>query len=279
MDTAVAQELLEVTQRIASLQVERAVLQGSGVPSPDQLATVDTELDAYASALDELAVQAGLETGDGAGAPRVAASVRQQLEAHMAKVERLGMTRDALVQTIEAEQTKERLGMSPGPEREASQAALREVEQELDFLGFALDSLALQAGGESARAEEPRAPGEEYEPSEFSQLVSPRPGTPPAEARGAEDAGGSSSDSEDLDDPRLAAALRLPPAAARSRPARRSGGIGRGPGSRAVALAQEQVGGTPGTPSARRGARRTHARVLAKAGLGAAMRNLDLSIA
>ena len=164
MDTAVAQELLEVTQRIASLQVERAVLQGSGVPSPDQLATVDTELDAYASALDEL-VQAGLETGDGAGAPRVAASVRQQLEAHMAKVERLGMTRDALEQTIEAEQTKERLGMTPGPEREASESALREVEQELDFLGFALDSLALQAGGESARAEEPRAPGEEDEPS------------------------------------------------------------------------------------------------------------------
>ena len=148
-----APDLLAVTRRIGSLQLERSVLAASAqsYAARAHADEVERELLMLENALDTVAMMLGdtLDESDdseksedesAAATPPLPRGVRRELENHMSRVQQLAGERDVLEAAIAA--------TPAGAAKQSSQRRLAAVEAELTELERTLDELAREFGGE-----------------------------------------------------------------------------------------------------------------------------------
>ena len=305
------QDLIAVTSRASSLQLERAVLASAALRDRDaaeHLSIVVGELAGMKAALEQLGVMAGLEPDPESPVPRrdeeddyedvaVPFDVREQLEAYVMRAEELAFERDDILETLARTRS--------GAARRHGEELLEDVEHELAEIDASLDALAQQidgsladGGGAEQQVQEERAspppsphvpapePAPEPEPEpeqqpeqQPEQHPEQQPATWAVAAVEEADSGNESSDSDGYG--RAAASRRLVPlqlsaaARARARP-QRSAGPGR-VGDRALTLAAAQVASDGGSGLTKRGAARAQSRALREGGLSFAMRGVRMS--
>ena len=264
-----APDLLAVTRRVGSLQLERSVLATSAqsYAARAHADEVERELLMLENALDTVAMMLGEGLGEtddsedsedsedeSAAATPLPRGVRRELERHMSRVQKLAGERDMLEAAIAA--------APAGDAQPSSQRRLEAVEAELSELERTLDQLARELGGEDGP---------------LAWALSKRAGE--GDAAGASNAEGTSNftDSDDSDE-WLAARVRstrssVPAQADTSAsPARRAGGVyARRVGGRNAAVGRRAP---PQNAMTKRAEARGHTRALLEGGLGHAMKGV-----
>lgn len=262
-----APDLLAVTRRVGSLQLERSVLATSAqsYAARAHADEVERELLMLENALDTVAMMLGEGLGEtddsedsedesAAATPPLPRGVRRELESHMSRVQKLAGERDMLEAAIAA--------APAGDVQPSSQRRLEAVEAELSELERTLDQLARELGGEDGP---------------LAWALSKRAGE--GDAAGASNAEGTSNftDSDDSDE-WLAARVRstrssVPAQADTSASSmRRADGVyARRVGGRNAAVGRRAP---PQNAMAKRAEAREHTRALLEGGLGHAMKGV-----